>query len=195
MASCNILAVFTSYIMQEPLEQNDKYLILKAFQGDAECFGLLFDKYSSRIYRFIYYKIVNKELAEDMVSQCFLKAWEQISGGQKVSAFQAWIYRIARNLVIDYYRTREKEELPLIYQEDIEAQQSAEIYDPEAALDRETLEKLLLGLKSEVREIVVLKYIEDLSISEIAKIVDKSVGNVRVILHRAIKDLQSKLKI
>ena len=171
--------------MKEHLEQNDNYLILKATQGESEAFGMLFDKYSDKIYRFIYYKVINKELAEDLTSQCFLKAWEQIFAGRKIKTFQAWVYRIARNLVVDYYRTREKEELPLIYEPR---------FNPEETLNPEELEKLLLSLKNEVREIVILKYIEELSINEIAKIVDKSAGNVRVILHRALKDLQDKIK-
>jgi len=178
--------------MKEPLEQNDQYLILKATQGESEAFGLLFDKYSDKIYRFIYYKVASKELAEDLSSQCFLKAWEQIVAGQKVNSFQAWVYKIARNLVVDYYRTREREELPLIYQE-AEEESNAPKLNPEDNLNPEELEKLLLNLRSEVREIVILKYIEELSIKEIAKIVDKSAGNVRVILHRALKDLQDKI--
>ena len=180
--------------MKEHLEQNDSYLILKATQGESEAFGLLFDKYSDKIYRFIYYKVINKELAEDLTSQCFLKAWEQISAGQKIKTFQAWVYRIARNLVVDYYRTREKEELPLIYQNDVENEANEPKFNPEETLDPQELEKLLLSLKNEVREIVILKYIEELSINEIAKIMEKSAGNIRVILHRALKDLQDKIK-
>lgn len=179
--------------MKELLEQNDQYLILKATQGESEAFGMLFDKYADKIYRFIYYKVVNKELAEDLASQCFLKAWEQISTGQKVKTFQAWVYRIARNLVVDYYRTREREELPLIYQDDAEDETAELKFNPEENLNSEELEKLLLSLKSEIREIVILKYVEELSINEIAKIVEKSAGNVRVILHRALKELQNKI--
>src|SRR3989338_9116582 len=179
--------------MKEHLEQNDNYLILKATQGESEAFGMLFDKFKDKIYRFIYYKVINKELAEDLTSQCFLKAWEQIFAGRKIKTFQAWVYRIARNLVVDYYRTREKEELPLIYQETVEEGDEPR-FNPEETLNPEELEKLLLSLKNEVREIVILKYIEELSINEIAKIVDKSAGNVRVILHRALKDLQDKIK-
>lgn len=180
--------------MKESLEQNDKYLLLKAVQGEPEAFGVLFDKYSGKIYRFIYYKVTNKDLAEDIASQAFLKAWEQISTGKKVKSFQAWLYRIARNLVVDYFRTREKEELPLIYQHKNEAESKNILVNPDDILDRETLENLLIGLKSEVKEIIALRYVENLSIKEISSIVDKSYGNVRLILHRAIKELQEYIK-
>ena len=179
--------------MTTQIENQDKFLVIKAGQGDAEAFTLLFDKYSSKIYRFIYYKVSSKELAEDFSSQCFLKIWEQISIGVKVKNFQALAYKIARNLVIDYYRSREREELPLIYQENIESDVK---FDPDKNLNLQALEKILQTLESDIREIVVLRYIEDLSIKEIAKIVDKSSGNVRVIIHRAMKNLQQKnLKI
>lgn len=178
--------------MKETSKSQDKLFYFKAKQGDAEAFTLLFDKYSKKIYRFIYFKISNKELAEDLASQCFLKAWEQIARGQRIKNFQSWLYRIARNLVVDYYRNREKEELRLIYQ--LEEAGTEDKFNPDENLDREQLEKLLFLLKSEIREIVVLRFIEQLSIKEIAKIVDKSAANVRVIIHRALKELQEKIE-
>ncbi len=175
--------------MKSSIENNDKILVSKSRQGDAEAFGLLFDKYSKKIYRFIYYKVATKELAEDFTSQCFLKAWEQVSTGVKISSFQAWIYKVARNLIIDYYRTREKEELPLIYpEENIESELKI---NPDKNLDIDYLQKILLELKFDVREIIILRFIEEMSIKEIAKIVDKSSANVRVIIHRALKELNN----
>jgi RNA polymerase sigma-70 factor (ECF subfamily) len=167
--------------------ENSKILALKAKQGDAEAFGQLFDQYSDKIYRFIFYKVSKKEVAEDLTSQSFLKVWEQIVAGSEIKSFIAFIYRIARNLVIDYYRSREKEELPLIYE--INPSDDSLKFNPGENLNQEQLEKLLFSLKGEVREIVILRFIEDLSIKEIAKIMDRSAGNVRVIIHRALKEL------
>jgi len=172
--------------------KNDKLLALKANQGDAESFGLLFDKYNSKIYRFIYFKVSNKDTAEDLASQCFLKVWEQILAGTKIKTFQAFIYQVARNLVIDYYRSREREELPLIYQ--IDQQDEGLKYDPDKNLDLDQLEKLLFTLNSGVREIIVLRFIEQLSIKEVAKIVGKSSANIRVIIHRTLKELNKHIK-
>lgn len=178
--------------MTKPLE-NDNILTIKASQGDSNSFGLLFDKYSKKIYRFIYYKVSIKEVAEDLTSQCFLKIWEQISIGTKIHHFQAFCYKIARNLIIDYYRSREKEELPLIYQ--IEHKEAEKFqFSPDENLDQEQLEKILLNIKSDIREIVVLRFIDELSIKEIAEIVDKSPSNVRVIIHRALKELNKYIK-
>ncbi|HBR13878.1 MAG TPA: hypothetical protein DD697_04225, partial [Candidatus Komeilibacteria bacterium] len=84
--------------------------------------------------------------------------------------------------------SRDKEELPLIYTEE-EIEESIKV-DPDTAINREILEKLLRTLPDEQREIIVLRYIEDLSIKAISKIVDKSPGHVRVIIHRSIKELR-----
>jgi len=170
----------------------DKILLLKATNGDAESFGVLFDKYSKKIYRFIFYKVSSNEIAEDLTSQCFLKTWEHLTTGTKIKNFQQWIYRVSRNLVIDYYRSREKEELPLIYQDD-EILHESLVVNPDNNLNSDELKALILTLKSDIREIILLKYVEDLSIKEIAKIVDKSPGNIRVIIHRAIQELKKNV--
>ncbi len=174
--------------MRESSDHQDKVLLIKAREGDANSFGVLFDKYYSKIYRFIFFKVSSKEIAEDLASQTFLKCWEHLSEGNRVDKFQPWLYRIARNLISDYFRSREKEELPLIYQENSEIEEIK--VDPAQNLSREELEKIIFNLKSEAREIILLRYVEDLSIKEISKIVDKSAVNVRVIIHRAIKELQ-----
>ena len=167
---------------------NEKLILFKASRGDSEAYGELFDKYSKPINRFIYFKVATEEIAEDLASQAFLKVWEYILEGKKIKQFKPFIYRTARNLIIDYYRTREKEELPLIYDsEDIPDQLKI---DPDKEIDKQNLERLIASLKSDQREIIVLRYIEGFSIKEISKIVDKSSGNVRVIIHRAIKELQ-----
>ena len=168
-------------------KDNEKLLLIQATNKDSEAFGLLFDKYSNQIYRFIYFKVRTKEIAEDLSSQTFLKVWEYLSGGGSINQFKAFIYKTARNLVIDYYRSREKEELPLIYCEDIEDEVKI---NPDKEIDKAALEKLLVSLKIEQREIIVLRYIEELSIKEISKIVDKSPGHIRVLIHRAFKELR-----
>jgi RNA polymerase sigma-70 factor (ECF subfamily) len=183
--------------MKAPSVLQDKLLLRSLVRGDAEACGVLFDKYSAKIFRFILFKVSSRETAEDLASQCFLKMWEKIRDGAEIKNFQAWLYRVARNLVIDYYRQREKEELPLIYQLEEEEFSTLQV-DPDKAIAAQDLQKLLLLLNGDVREIVVLKYIEGMSVKEIASIVEKSAVNVRVILHRAMKELknhvQEKLK-
>lgn len=173
-------------------QYNEKILIFQALNGNEEAFGQLFDLYSKPIYRYIYFKVNSQELAEDLASQAFLKVWEYISKGNKIKSFKSFIYQTARNLVIDYYRSREKEELPLIYaEEEIEAEVKV---DPDREIDQEILKRILDSLPTEQKEIIILRFIEDLSIKEISKIVDKSSGHVRVIIHRSIKEMRKYIR-
>jgi len=171
----------------ENKENLDKILLFEAGHGDAEAFGEIFDKYSKKVYRFIYFRVSSEELAEDLASQTFLKVWEHLAGGGKIKQLTAYLYQTARNLVIDYYRQREKEELPLLYSEEMAAEIKV---NPEEEISKEVLEKLLANLSGEQREIIVLKYLEGFSIKEISEIVDKSSGHIRVIIHRTLKELR-----
>jgi RNA polymerase sigma-70 factor, ECF subfamily len=176
--------------MKDDRKYQEKILLFKAVNGEPEAFAELFDYYSKKIYRYIFFKVSSQQLAEDLSSQAFLKAWEYLSQNKKIKDFQSFIYQIARNLVIDYYRSREKEELPLIYTDTNEELADENQVDPDREIDRETLKKLLEKLEIEYKEIIVLRYIEDMSIKEISKIVDKSANHIRVIIHRAIKELR-----
>ena len=82
-------------------EIDENLLLFKASHGEPEAFGLIFDKYGNKIYRFIYFRVKNQETAEDLASQTFLKIWEYILAGKKIREFQAFAYKIARNLVVD----------------------------------------------------------------------------------------------
>lgn len=170
----------------------EKIVVLRALQGNKEAFGYIFDKYSKKIYRFILFKVSKHELAEDLSSQVFLQVWEHILNKNKIKNLQAFIYQVARNKVVDYYRSKEKEELPLIYEESEKI--IGKILDGEEIFNKEFDNEALLGminkLKGNYREVIILKYIEDLSISEIAQILEKSKVNVRVLLHRALKEIK-----
>lgn len=171
----------------------EKFLIYKVRQNkDAEAYGKLYDCYVDRIYRFVYFKVNVQEDAEDITSEVFLKAWEYINTtNKKIDNFNALIYRVARNSVIDYYRNRkinvstDDEENLIQIQDKVNV-----IENVEQVLDRSNIEKLLSKLKEAYRDVILLKYIEDYSISEIAEITGKSNANVRVLLHRGIQALK-----
>ena len=173
----------------------EKIIILKALQGNQKAFGYIFDKYNKKIYRFIYFKVSSHEMAEDLTSQVFLQVWEYILNKNKIKNLQAFLYQVAKNKVIDYYRSKEREELPLIY-EDSDKQIEGGLTlegDLVEEVDKETLIKVINKLKGSYREVIILKYIEDLSISEISRILDKSKVNVRVMIHRALKEIKKML--
>lgn len=162
---------------------------------DAEAYGSLYDTYVTRIYRFIMLKVSNKEIAEDLTSDVFLKTWHYLVNegkgrDEKIRSFSGLIYRIARTTLIDYYRTNKaKHEVPLEHIEDM-GSGSDILADVSLVQDSEQVMHMIRTMKREYQEIILLRYIEELSMHEIAEILQKSPTAVRVTLHRAMKILK-----
>ena len=176
------------------LDEEEK-LIMAAIAGENEAFGLLYDHYQPRIYRFIYLKVSHREEAEDLTHQVFLSAFEKISGFKiKTSAsFSGWVYSIARNKVIDHYRTRKNAV-------DIETVQIPELKDSredimDAAMEMEKARRAILKLSPIEQDVVVMRFIEELSPKETAKVLNRSEISVRVIQHRAVKNLRAIIEL
>src|SRR5712692_6263403 len=95
------------------MREGEKGLVRKAMGRDAAAFGQLYDDYAAKIYRYAYYKVGTRVQAEDLTAQVFLKAWEAIGGYRSTNRpFSAWLFRIAHNLIVDYFRTQ-RPALPL----------------------------------------------------------------------------------
>lgn len=163
-------------------------------------FSEIYDQYVEKIYRFIFLKVNSREIAEDLTSETFLRGWEAFkmshnptSHKEKIENPPAFLYQIARNLVIDHYREKGKAQVVSV--------ESSPIIDPRTDLKEktilnsefETVRLALVDLREEYQNVIVLHYLDDLSIPEIAKMFDKSEGTTRVLLHRALKALKNKL--
>jgi len=171
-----------------------KYLVYKVRQSkDAEAYGNLYDFYVERIYRFIFFKVNSQEIAEDLTSEVFLKTWEYINKtDKKINNLNALFYKVARNSVIDHYRSKKIES----YDSDEDLMEKIEekrnfADEVETKLEMESLQKHLTKLKDIYREVLILRFVEEFSISEIAELMEKSSGNVRVLLHRATEALKN----
>ncbi len=162
-------------------------------------FTQIYDDYVDKIYRFIFFKVNSEEIAQDLCSETFLRGWQSFkakkeNNKQEIENPQAFLYQIARNLVIDHYREKGRTQTV--------SADYVSITDPgqdleEQALSRsdlDTIKLALTDLKDNYQELVVWHYIDDLSISEIAKMLKKPEGTVRVMLHRALKSLRNNLK-
>lgn len=175
----------------------EKYLIFKVRQTkDAAAYGELYDYYVDRIFRFILFKVATQEEAEDLTSEVFLKTWEYINKtGKRIQNLNALFYRVARNCVIDFYRSRQsnKQVTDEEYLEQIQDERDME-RELNTKVEIQNLQQYLKKLKDVYREVLILKYIEEFSISEIANITEKSKGNVRVLLHRATQALKDLME-
>jgi RNA polymerase sigma-70 factor (ECF subfamily) len=170
-------------------------LVVRVKEGDEDAFSDLYDIFIDPIYRYVYYR-VNSADAEDLVETVFLKVWENIHKyKQKKRLFSAWMFRIAHNLVVDYYRAskdRNFDELKI----DIASRDREHnpIRRAERSLDKEILKKAIKKLKKNYQEIIIYKFINEFSNTEIAEISKKSEGSLRILQHRALKALKKVLE-
>lgn len=172
----------------------DKFLSLQAKAGRKTAYGKVYDRYFKSIYQFIYFRISNRETAEDLTAEVFLKVWQYINKGKDVENLRALLYSTARHLVIDYYRKKKTISLEDIKEEKFTVSKLDMDRKMELFGDLDMLKTILLQLKKEYQEVVILRYDQDLSYDEIAKIMGKGVGAIRVLLHRAIRQLRDKTK-
>lgn len=172
----------------------EKKLLYKILvHKDANAFAKLYDAYITPLYKFVYYKVSDKTVAEDVVSNVFLKIWKYLTqekAKQKtIQNFRALLYSIARRSVVDYYREKNKsKEIPIEFALNIE---DTTMSNMDILQDYNSVLQNLKKLKDEYQEIIILRYVQELSLKEIGVILEKNASSVRVTLHRAIKKLQS----
>lgn len=172
---------------------NEKLLVYRlTTKHDPDAFAALYDIYVKRIYRFVYFKVSSHEVAEDIVSDVFLRAWNHIitHTGDEINSFSGLLYRIARNAVIDHYRSRATQsEVPM--SEDTEYGDSGQwLKDIGNHIDNDKLITAIHKLKQEYQEVLLMRYVDELELEEIAEITKKKNLAVRVTLHRALKKLK-----
>jgi RNA polymerase sigma-70 factor (ECF subfamily) len=168
-------------------------LVRRAIMRDREAFGDLYDRHVIRVYRHIYYLIGNAAEAEDLTAQAFLQAWEAIDRYQMRGApFVSWLLRIAHNLGVSHLRSRrDGSELPDTLVDHSRLGNPEEVVQLQA--EGEHVRAAILRLREEQRQVIMLRFVEDLEYREVAEIVGKSVAAVRVIQHRALNALRKQI--
>lgn len=170
-------------------------LLSKAQAGETSAFNEIYSLYFKKIFRFIFYRVSHKEVAEDLTEEVFIKVYGKISTVRSSDAFEGWLYQIARNAVIDYYR--EKKSHASVSLEEVEntLEYESNIVDVvSASQDQKLLLELLKEIGAEQQIVIKLKFLEHLENPEIAELLHKSEGAIRVIQHRAITKLQELIK-
>lgn len=167
-------------------------LVLRAKERDPEAFGLIYDEFSQKLFRFIKLKVQVQVEAEDVLQEVFIKAWQALPRFElEGSNFNAWMYRITTNTINDYFR-RKYRRPETVELSDTLAIQGAESpsEDLSKSMDASLIRDALRTLLPQYREILELRFIQDFSIQETAKILKRSHVSVRVLQHRALKKLQ-----
>ena len=174
------------------MENSENKAIDNCKKGNLKDFAILYDLYVKKIYRFIYYKTHHKETTEDLVSDTFTKALDKIDSFNKEKAsFSCWLYTIARNSVIDFYRTKKTS----FNIEDVWDLKSDSDTERDLGFSEEMVEvkKYLGKLSAKHREIVILRVWEGMSYKEIASIMDKTESSAKMMFSRVITDLRKEL--
>jgi RNA polymerase sigma-70 factor, ECF subfamily len=170
-------------------------LVLQRIQSeqDPDAFAALYDAYVTKMFRFISYKVGNREVAEDLTSDLFLKLWEYLieKRSEEIKSLNGLIYRMARNLVIDHYRSKSRTEECSIENILHLGKDTGELERVHIQIEAAKLLELIRTLKVEYQEVLLLRYVEELSTKEMADVMEKKRGTVRVTLHRATKTLQN----
>lgn len=161
----------------------------------------IYDKYIDKIYRFIFLKVNSREIAQDLSSETFTRAFEYSNRNKdkEIGNFQAFLFRTAMNLVTDYYREKFRQNISLdgankFFAETIA---SRDVHLETSAAGGEQLQKIitaLKGMEGELGNVIMWHFVEDISIREIAKMSGRPEGTIRVMLHRGLKALRNILE-
>jgi RNA polymerase sigma-70 factor (ECF subfamily) len=171
---------------------NQEELLERASRAEPAALGAVYDQYADRIYAYIYRRVGQAEVAEDLTGQVFMRMLEAIRRDQGWrSSFSGWLYRIAHNLVVDYYRRRGRVTLIDIDEATpIRATEGDPVRSTESLLNREQLRAALLQLTEEQAEVITLRFMEERSIAEVADLMDKTEGAIKALQYRAVLALR-----
>lgn len=172
-------------------QDEDAALAIRASKGESAAFGLLYDRHVAAIYRYVYYRVRDDAEAEDITSDVFMRALKAMPRYEPRQAFLAWLYRIARNAVIDRARKGNRQ---VSFEDALEHPGVDKIVEPDAEIlahsDSTVLRDAIAKLTPLQQEVVVLRFLEGYSTEEIARLVGKHEGTVRGIQFRAIGALR-----
>ncbi len=171
----------------------DSELISRAKEGEIEAFGELYQRYIDLIYRYIRSRVSEDGSAEDLTEMVFLKAFETLDRYQERGwPFSSFLYKVARNQLADHYR-RQKDEVSLEEANDLEAPTNS--LDRGAILDEriQVLQNALEKLPEDYQEIIRLRVLLEIPTPDVAAILNRSEGAIRVLLHRALKALRKQM--
>jgi RNA polymerase sigma-70 factor (ECF subfamily) len=174
--------------------EEERQLVQRAIERDSSAFAALYDLHVVRVYRHIYYMVTDAREAEDLTAQTFLKAWEAVDRYKERGApFVAWLLRIAHNLTVSHLRSRRDHSVLEDNYVDHKLYRN-----PEQALeqssDESSVREAVLKLRDEQRQVIMLRFVEELDYREVAAVIGKSVPAVRVIQHRALGNLRKLMQ-
>ncbi len=177
-------------------EYNEEDVLARASQGDKDAFGALYERYAERIFNYVYYRTGNQHDAEDLTARVFQRAMNHIRNyTDRGVPFSAWLYRIAHNLVANWHRNRSRKQEIAI--DDLPVLPTKGDH-PERNLvrsqEQDALLRMIRKLPPERQNLLILKFVENMSNAEIGKIMGRSEGAVKSLYHRTLLALRDQLE-
>lgn len=176
--------------MDDNKDKDISLVIEKAKTFDSEDISKIFEAYYPKIYRYLYYRVKTKEDAEDLTSEVFVRLVKAIR--YQSGNFEAWIYRVAHNLLVDYYRRKAIRKDSPLNDEVLETVTSQDKDEP--ILTESELRQAMEVLTEERKEVIILKFIEGYDNERISQITGKSVGAIKALQFRALVALRGFFK-
>jgi len=154
------------------------------------------ETHSDALFRYCYFKVSDRDISKDLVQETYMKTWEYLARGEKIDNIRAFFYKILNNLIIDHYRKKKSVSLDMLSEENHFEQASShdEVRSMEDKIDGEKALMLLYKIPELYKDVIVLRFVEDLSIKEIADIRGESENSIAVKIHRGLKKIKEVLK-
>lgn len=196
-----VLASMKNLLSRKPKQPSYSDLsdieLVELAKSDQNAFGELYERYVKKIYNYIYYRTSNPHDAEDLTARVFFRAMAHIENYEdKGVPFQAWLYRIAHNLVANWHRDRGRRKIiPL--DEFVATSLRSESPDrhTEDQEERELLLEAIRRLPPERQQLLILKFVDHLSNAEIGEIMDRTEGAIKSLYHRTLTALRDDLQM
>ena len=192
----NLFLTFSfSYIIDINLMSIEKDVVSRAIKGDGKAFAQLYEEHFDKIYRYVYLRVGNEAEAEDLTQDVFVKALEAIGSYRwRNLPFASWIFRIAHNQVIDYFRKQGKVDKVDLEGDDVApADESSPAQIAEQRFEIAKLRDNIKKLSPSQREVISLRFGAELSTAEIAEALGKSAGTVKALQYNGIVALRKMM--
>ena len=171
--------------------EQEQTLVSRAVDGDADAFGALYTRHLDAIYRYIFFRVADVPLAEDLTEEVFVRAWTALPKYEPQGyRFTSWLYQIARNLVVDHYRVQSSR--AHVDDPALEDLPDPQLHPEDQVADQEGLASLARAVQQlgdDEQHVIILRFVEGLSHRQVAETIGKSEGASRVIQHRALEAL------
>ncbi len=160
---------------------------------EHEAFITHYDLYNDAIFRFCLTKVRDRDLALDLTQDTFIRAWNYLQKGVVVENMRALLYRIARNLIIDFTRKKHEESLDSILETGLDFESRRELEDMHTFADMRIALQLIDQLEKPTRDIIIMRFLDGLSVNEIAEFLEVEPNTISVRIHRALQSLQKSM--